>query len=158
MNLRFMNPKGAGDARWGTSISDFRVGSTTRGPGRTKKNTKKNTKQTTKIQNLRNRRPATLARSLDELQTFANHVTQLCDSEDGIADTVIIDSDEEDDDSYGETDTVEMERAAARGALTLSPDDVQAFLDLVNQIGPTPSIESRKFVNGYTIYDKQNSD
>ena len=52
--------------------------------------------------------------------------------------TPIIDSDEEDDGSYGETDTAEMERAAARGALTLSPDDVQAFLDLVSLIEPTP--------------------
>jgi hypothetical protein len=53
-------------------------------------------------------------------------------------DTVIIDSDEEGDGSHTETDTVEMERAVARGSLTLSPDDVQAFLDLVNQVGPTP--------------------
>lgn len=101
-------------------------------------------KQTTEIQNIRNQPPATLAPSLDELPTFANHVTQLCDSEEETTDAVIIDSDEEEDDTYGETDNVEMGQAAARGTLTLSPDNLQELFDLVNQIGPTPSIKTRK--------------
>jgi hypothetical protein len=56
------------------------------------------------------------------------------------------DSREDDSDSYGETDMFEVEREAAQSTLTLSPEDTQVFLDLLNQIGPTPPIESRKFM------------
>jgi hypothetical protein len=138
-----MNSKSDGIARWGTRLSDFRVGSKTRSSERTKQKAK----QTDRNHIIQNRRPPTLASSLDELQTFASHVSQQCDSDDDIADTLVIDSDEEDKVSDSQIVDVEIERAAERGSLTLSPDDVQAFLDLLNQIGPIPSIQSRKFMN-----------
>lgn len=98
-------------------MSDFRVGSATSSERTTtnNKSNARNTKHGTGIRRLRNRRAAPLARSLDEVQTFATHVAQLCDSEGAIPDPVIVDSDEEDDGANDDRNTVEIEQAAVRG-------------------------------------------
>lgn len=127
---------------WGTRITDFRVGRKTRVSKPTRNASKIN--ERTKTPDIHRQRRNTLASSLDEFQKFANHVTQLCDSGDAMTQAAFTDTDDDEDDPGAKTDAEEVEQAAARGALTLTAEDIQAFVDLLDPIGPTPSIESRK--------------
>ena len=143
-----MVSKAASAPAWGTRITDFRVGRKTRG-SRTTRNTSK-INERTKTLDIHRQRRNTLAPSFDEFQKFANHVTQICDSGDAMTQAEFIDTEDDEDDPHGKTDAEEIEQAAARGALTLTPEDTQVFVDLLDPIGVTSSIESPKYLQSPT--------
>ena len=142
---------------WGTRITDFKIGSThKRHPGKVRKKRVKRQKR------------HDLAKALDEFRGFATRVLRLpmCESEDTddaplpaasvnpewrvefLENSSVERFDEArevDSDDETEPNKLEQFEEATRGInFTLTPDIVEEYMDRLDEIGPTPSIESRK--------------
>jgi len=143
--------------RWGTRITDFKFGSTlTRHPSKV---TKKKVKR---------KKRHDLAKDLDEFRKFATRVFRLPmheseDTDDTQLPVANVNPDwrvesledsssesfdearEVESDSESELNKLEQLEEATRGIkFTLTPDIVKEYMDRLDEIGPTPSIESRK--------------
>jgi hypothetical protein len=136
---------------WGTRITDFKFGSTPkRHPGKVNKKRVKRQKR------------HDLAKVLDKFRGFATRVLRLpmCESEDTddaplpAASVEFLDDSsvelfdearEVDSDDESEPNKLEQFEETTRGInFTLTPDIVEEYMDRLDEIGPTPSIESRK--------------
>jgi hypothetical protein len=133
---------------WGTRITDFKFGSTPkRHPGKVRKKRVKR---------------HDLAKVLDEFRGFATRVLRLpmCESEgtddaplpaasveflDDSSVELFDEAREVDSDDESEPNKLEQFEETTRGInFTLTPDIVEEYMDRLDEIGPTPSIESRK--------------
>lgn len=136
---------------WGTRITDFKVNSTPkRHPGKVRKKSVKRQKR------------HDLAKVLDKFRGFATRILRLpmCESDDTddaplpaasvefLEDSSVELFDEArevDSDDELEPNKLEQFEEATRGInFTLTPDIVEEYMDRLDEIGPTPSIESRK--------------